>query len=92
VNDYASDPVLDIGHGVTVELRRIDGVLAGVYYEHPCANAMVSPGWIPVKTSAGCMLTGWDVVSEAPLTLSPSVLCRTCGHHGYIRDGRWVSA
>lgn len=34
----------------------------------------------------------WDVVSEDPLTLTPSVLCRKCGNHGFIRDGRWVAA
>lgn len=34
----------------------------------------------------------WDVLSEDPLTLSPSVLCRTCGEHGFIRDGQWVPA
>lgn len=31
----------------------------------------------------------WDVISEDPLTLSPSLACRTCGHHGFIRNGRW---
>jgi hypothetical protein len=34
----------------------------------------------------------WTVVSWEPLTLSPSVLCRKCGDHGFIRDGRWVRA
>lgn len=33
----------------------------------------------------------WTVEQEEPLTLSPSILCRTCGHHGYIRNGQWVS-
>jgi len=28
---------------------------------------------------------------EEHLTVSPSLLCRTCGHHGFIRDGRWVA-
>lgn len=27
---------------------------------------------------------------EEHLTIHPSLLCRTCGHHGFIRDGRWV--
>lgn len=38
-------------------------------------------------------LTGpyWTVESWEPLTLSPSLLCH-CGNHGFIRDGRWVSA
>lgn len=31
----------------------------------------------------------WDVISEEPLTLSPSLLCTTCQHHGFIREGRW---
>jgi hypothetical protein len=32
----------------------------------------------------------WTVESFDPLTISPSVLCTVCNHHGYIRDGRWV--
>lgn len=38
----------------------------------------------PIKT--------WEVVQEDPLTLTPSLLCRQCGDHGYIREGRWVRA
>lgn len=34
----------------------------------------------------------WQVESEEPLTLSPSILCRGCGDHGHIRDGKWVKA
>jgi hypothetical protein len=34
----------------------------------------------------------WTVQSWEPLTISPSVLCRACGHHGFIRDGKWVPA
>jgi len=34
----------------------------------------------------------WQVQSWEPLTLSPSVLCGTCGDHGFVRDGRWVKA
>jgi len=29
------------------------------------------------------------VASLEPLTLSPSLLCRSCNVHGYIRNGRW---
>jgi hypothetical protein len=31
----------------------------------------------------------WQVVSWEPLTLSPSILCRRCGDHGFIRNGKW---
>lgn len=31
----------------------------------------------------------WSVESRDPLTLHPSLLCRCCGHHGFLRQGRW---
>lgn len=34
----------------------------------------------------------WTVESWDPLTLSPSIACRLCGDHGYIRDDRWEPA
>lgn len=34
----------------------------------------------------------WTVESWEPLTVAPSLLCRRCGDHGFIRDGRWVPA
>lgn len=35
---------------------------------------------------------GWLVVQEEPLTLAPSILRTECGCHGFIQEGRWVSA
>jgi hypothetical protein len=34
----------------------------------------------------------WQVESWEPLTLSPSILCRETGDHGFIREGKWVQA
>jgi hypothetical protein len=34
----------------------------------------------------------WTVESMEPLTLSPSLLCRLCGDHGFIKQGKWVRA
>lgn len=34
----------------------------------------------------------WQVESLEPLTLWPSLACLGCGHHGWIRDGRWEPA
>lgn len=34
----------------------------------------------------------WKVESWEPLTLSPSLLCRLCGDHGFIRNGKWERA
>lgn len=33
----------------------------------------------------------WTLESKEPLTLSPSFACH-CGHHGFIRGGKWVNA
>lgn len=33
----------------------------------------------------------WQLVSRDPLHTEPSILC-SCGDHGWIRDGQWVSA
>ena len=37
-------------------------------------------------------ITTCDVLQDEPLTLSPSLLCRACGDHGFIREGKWVRA
>lgn len=34
----------------------------------------------------------WKVEQWEPLTLSPSLLCKACGDHGFIRQGKWVVA
>jgi hypothetical protein len=34
----------------------------------------------------------WQLVSDDPLTLSPSLLCGRCGDHGFVREGVWVPA
>lgn len=34
----------------------------------------------------------WQVESLDPLTISPSILRTDCGHHGFIREGRWLPA
>jgi hypothetical protein len=34
----------------------------------------------------------WQVQSWDPLTITPSILCKSCGDHGYITNGRWVPA
>lgn len=84
---------IDIGHGVSITWTEDQsGVRVGLIEEHDspsgrCAGNVFYRGRVP----AGGHPT-WVVESEDPLTLSPSILCRTCGHHGFIRGGRWVPA
>lgn len=35
---------------------------------------------------------GWTVISLDPLTLTPSLDRKECGCHGFITDGKWISA
>jgi hypothetical protein len=57
----------------------------------PCESAATLD--TPVARASG-MGGGalWQVVSAEPLTLSPSLLCRRCGDHGFIRESRWIRA
>jgi hypothetical protein len=32
----------------------------------------------------------WTVLSDDPLTLTPSLLCPACGDHGWVSRGAWV--
>ncbi|TCO57128.1 DUF6527 family protein [Actinocrispum wychmicini] len=70
---------------------------AMVHVAHPRADGQ--PGMCAsaaTLATAPAVLTGngptWQVESWEPLTLSPSLFCRTCGDHGFIREGRWVPA
>ena len=49
-----------------------------------------TPGWCVGGITFGG--NGWTLEGKEPLTISPSLLCRACGSHGFIRDGKWVSA
>lgn len=46
----------------------------------------------PEQREHGAGRPMWTVESWDPLTLSPSVLCKLCGDHGFVRGGRWVAA
>lgn len=79
------------GWSVAVELG--DGIRALRYpggpigVEHDCRVVEGTTLVIAPRLRLG---SGHTVVVDDPLTVTPSVLCRDCGLHGYIRQGRWV--
>ncbi len=84
--------VVDLGNGAKYSRVEYEGQWVGINYWHLNPSGNLCGGWIPFVGSAipggG---TYWDVLSSEPLTLSPSLLCSRCGHHGFIREGRWIS-
>lgn len=89
-HEYTQGPWEDIGYGVRIQKRYVDGALGGVGYKHPRHEGSGDcEGYIAVKPE---WADGWDVLSVEPLTLSPSMRCRACEHHGFIKEGRWVPA
>ena len=83
----------DIGHGVSIQQRFMNGELAVVAWKHPCKPYGVREDSIPVRYN-GWPDEGWSLIQPEPITLSPSVLClvETCRFHGFVREGKWVPA
>jgi hypothetical protein len=86
---------IDIGHGVTIRFTAHQGETIGIVEEHPderdpstrCAAALF---WKAMPNDRPRPI--WTLVQRDPLTLTPSISCTACGHHGFITDGRWVPA
>lgn len=57
----------------------------GVWFDTPEARAAY-------ETQRPGNMAYWQVQSWDPLTIHPSIACNNCGNHGYIQQGKWVSA
>ena len=96
-------PHQDLGHGHTLRLVSEyggpDDHWCGAIVAHSKPDGSVCVGGYisfedSVKDNAATRAAGvlWKVESREPLTLSPSLLCRICGDHGWVRAGCWVPA
>jgi hypothetical protein len=90
---------IDIGGGHFIRFVEYNGDMrAGIRDKHLTIDGKPCQGFIAIEGAAWAdefksnPIPAWKVESWEPLTLSPSVLCRTCGDHGFIRGGRWVKA
>jgi len=88
---------LDLGDGHVAHFATYEGEIVGCRITHKDKDGNPCDGFVPWvgrswwKSFDG-KITAWDLISEQPLTLSPSVLCRICGDHGFVRQGKWVRA
>jgi hypothetical protein len=71
--------------------RYVDGELLGFAITHPCKSPEHTNvgAWIPTH---GIGDHSWKLVCLEPLTISPSLACRVCGDHGFVRDGKYWPA
>lgn len=88
---------VDIGHDVRIQFTSWrDHGRCGLIEDHLRPDGTVCGGGVlfdlPGVREAFPGRPLWTVEQWEPLTLSPSLLCTDCGHHGFIRDGRWVTA
>lgn len=89
---------LDLGDDHALTFCNYEGeerVAANVWHKKPDGSECV--GFIPFEGRAWAnafhgKIDTWRVEQDEPLTLSPSLLCRACGDHGFVRDGKWVRA
>ncbi|MDP3403600.1 MAG: hypothetical protein Q8S03_02850, partial [Brevundimonas sp.] len=92
----------DLGHSHECSLARDEnGTLVGVWLRHECAKKPSHGRETDVSTGFGAFIpfaggmgyrNPWTLVSEDPLTITPSVHFVDCGEHGFITAGRWVPA
>jgi hypothetical protein len=89
---------IQIGPDQYIAFAEYKGEQSGIHEYHKNPAGEWCAGWVAFKGSpwdkqfSETPITTWDVVQREPLTLTPSILCRTCGNHGHITDGKWVKA
>jgi len=94
--DYGITDAVDIGHGTWISfMRDRDGNEIGINEWHNCKHDFTAGSvYFDNEAARRAWPVGqfWTVEQREPLTISPSVACGTCGHHGFIRNGQWVPA
>ncbi len=87
--EYTYQPGESEPSGGTLWHRKADspsGWCCGAFYwRYPAHWVTGNHGVIPDHGPT------WQLVSKEPLHLEPSFLC-SCGHHGFIREGKWIQA
>lgn len=93
---WDTDNWTDLGGGTEITYQYAEnGDRVGLIERHVCANGVLSAGTVPFSHDRALASPGspvWTVEQADPLTISPSVACARCPHHGWIRNGRWENA
>jgi hypothetical protein len=91
VEARASVDQLNLGHGhFFAAVIGADEHLVGWLHTHPDARSttgVLCQSFCAVRPLNGSPVH--QIVSVEPLTLLPSLLCRMCGAHGHVTNGKW---
>lgn len=85
--DWVAAKTVRPGSPRTKMLRVLFYPDGSVRFEHLCDR----PGR-GIIVCAPLLNEGHQLVSQNPLTITPSILCPDCGTHGFVTNGKWVPA
>lgn len=91
---------IDLGDGHRIVFSEYQGEKrVGANVLHPPVKGKCDgQGWIAFENTAWSRqftmpaIVTWKVESQEPFTVTPSIYCRLCGDHGFIRNNRWERA
>lgn len=86
VTVFLGDPGRVVEHGQVATLWYGDG---SVGIRHHCVR---SPELTVVCAPKLTLGSYWKLVTDDPVTITPSIMCPDCGLHGFITDGVWIDA
>jgi hypothetical protein len=96
----AEDSYIDIGDNHSIHFTEYKGDKhAGMNVKHLTPEGKECNGFISFTGGAWAKEfeghpthQSWEAQSFEPLTMTPSILCRVCGDHGFITNDKWVKA
>lgn len=69
-----------------------DKRLVGFNDNHRRTDGTWCSGYVAFEAFKVFVKSGHQLISEDPLHVEPSLGCRSCPSHGFIREGRWINA
>ena len=95
-----TEQIIELGDDHNIEFTTYkDDRYAGAIVTHKTTAGAPCESWIAIRGHSwsaefegGLPHASWELEAIEPVTLSPSLACRACGDHGFIRGGKWVKA
>lgn len=81
------------GYPMIIQRYFVNGRFVGFMEHHPNQNdpKRWCGGYVGFEVTPLTPAAHHQLVSSHPLTVAPSLQCRSCGHHGFVKSGRWES-